>query len=539
MINQDINTDIEHVTKEALRYKAGKLDEEKWRQIRLKNGIYGIRFQKDIQMVRIKLPYGEVNSDQLRVMADIAEIFSTGIGHITTRQDIQFHWISLEAVPEVLRRLGEVELTTREACGNTVRNVTACPLAGVCNKEKFDVTPYAKHISNYLLRNPLTQNLPRKFKLAFSGCNDDCVKGAINDIGAIATKNIKNGKKVKGFKLYVGGGLGSPPRAAHLLEEFTSVEDLEVTCEAIIRIFDRFGNRNNIFRARMKFIIDLMGIKEFRQRIFEERKILSATKKRDSIVQIEEDDISKQDPVTIKNINGNKEFEKWLTTNVEQQKQVNFYSISLNLIGGDLTARQFRILADIVEKYADGFIRTTIRQDVVFRWINQNNLKNIFNELTKANLAVLGANTICDIVGCPGADTCNLGVTRSHRLAMKLSKHLLEQEKDIFSKEFEDANINVSGCPNSCGHNHIATIGLFGSAQRVNGQMTPFYQLELGGSVSEGRVQFGEHSIRIPAKKVPEAVSKLLSLYRSEKQDSETFKSWINRLRSDGGEEIE
>ena len=538
MLNQKINADIEYLTKEALRYKAGELDEEEWRRIRLKNGVYGIRFQKDIQMLRVKIPFGELNSDQLRVMANIAEIFSTGIGHITTRQDIQFHWVALEAVPEALRRLGEVGLSTREACGNTVRNVTACPLAGVCNKEKFDVTPYAKHMAYYLLRNPLTQKLPRKFKLAFSGCNDDCVKGMINDIGAIATVKNKNGKKTNGFRLYVGGGLGSPPRAAHLLEEFTSVQDLKITCGSIIRIFDRFGNRNNIFRARMKFIIDQIGIREFRRYVFKERELLMSKKTVDPIMQIEDNNVLKNESISTKNISGDKEFKKWLKTNVEQQKQVGFYSVFVNLIGGDVTARQFRILADIAENYSDGLIRTTIRQNVVFRWIDQKNLNNIFGELNKSNLSVLGANTICDVLGCPGADTCNLGVTRSHRLAMKLSEHLLEHEKDIFSKEFEDANINISGCPNACAHNHIATIGLFGSAQRVNGQMTPFYQLQLGGAVTNGNVKFGEHSIRIPAKKVPEAISKLMSLYRSERQDNETFKSWINRLRLGSEEKV-
>ena len=371
MINEEINADIEHVTKEALRYQTGKLDEEEWRHIRLKNGVYGIRFQKNIQMVRVKLPYGEVSSDQLRIMGDIAEIFSAGIGHITTRQDIQFHWIALEGVPEVLRRLGEVGLSTREACGNTVRNVTACPLAGVCNKEVFDVTPYAKHITNHLLRNPLTQNLPRKFKLAFSGCSDDCVKVAINDIGAIATINDKKGKLTKGFRLYVGGGLGSPPRAAHLLEEFTSEEDLEITCEGIIRTFDRLGNRNNIFRARMKFIIDQIGIETFRQHIFKERELILTKKTGNPILKIEDDNVAKNRSISTKSFGDNKDFEKWLNTNVEQQKQTGFYSVFVNLIGGDITARQFRILADITEKYGDGFIRTTIRQDIVLRWIDQ------------------------------------------------------------------------------------------------------------------------------------------------------------------------
>lgn len=519
-----------------LNFKSGTLGEEEWRRFRLQNGIYGVRFQKDIQMIRVKVPYGELSSKQLLMLSEISELFASGIGHITTRQDIQIYWISLSAIPEVMRRLNKVGLTTRESSGHSVRNITACPLAGVCTNEEFDITPYAKYMAYYFLRNPLSQNLPRKFKIAFSGCGDDCALGAINDIGAIASIKKINGKQVKGFRLYIGGGLGSPPRAAQLLEEFTLADNLGITCEAILRIFDRLGNRNNLQRARMKFLIEKTGINQFREMIFKERKVLTVTKSGDPKTNIEKIVTNKKLSGSKKIIENDKIFNKWVNTNVVDQKQEGFKSVYINLIGGDITPTQFKALANIADKYADGCLRTTIRQDVVFRWVDQEKIYDMYLALKKDNLISAGANTICDIVGCQGTDTCNLGITRSHRLAMKLSEHLLDKEKNMLSKEFEDTDIKVSGCPNACGQNHIATIGLFGSAQRVNGRMVPYYQLQLGGTVSEGDVRFGEPIMRIPAKRVPKAISKIIKLYRSEKKDNETFVSWVKRLQIDGVE---
>lgn len=534
MLDTKIREDVNRISKEMLRFKSGTLNEEEWRRFRLQNGIYGVRFQKNIQMIRVKVPYGELTSNQLRVLSEITELFSSGIGHITTRQDIQIYWISLNAIPEVMRRLSKVGLTTREASGHTVRNVTACPLAGVCTKEEFDITPYAKYMAYYFLRNPLAQNLPRKFKIAFSSCSEDCALGVINDIGAIAITKDHNGRQVKGFRIYVGGGLGSPPRAAHLLEEFTLANDLGITCEAVLRVFDRLGNRDNLQRARMKFLIEKIGINQFREIIFKERQVLRVTFSGDPNTNVEEIIIDKKPLGTNKIIENDKIFNTWFNTNVVDQKQKGFKSVYINLIGGDITSTQFIALANIADKYADGCLRTTIRQDVVFRWVDQTRVYDMYLALKKNKLITAGANTICDIVGCQGTDTCNLGVTRSHRLAMKLSEHLLDKEKNMFSKEFEGADIKVSGCPNACGQNHIATIGLFGSAQRVNGRMVPFYQLQLGGAIYEGKVKFGEPIIRIPAKRVPQAISAILNLYRSNKKDDESFVSWVNRLQVDG-----
>ncbi|MCL4437193.1 MAG: nitrite/sulfite reductase [Thaumarchaeota archaeon] len=544
-MNPNISADVERVSNEVRRYKAGELGEEEWRRFRLQNGIYGVRFQKNIQMIRVKIPFGELTADQLRVLGETAEIFSTGIGHVTTRQDIQFYWIALEAIPEVLRRLGEVDITTREASGNTVRNVTACHLAGVCKKEQFDVTPYAKQVSRYLMRNPISQNLPRKFKIAFSGCGDDCVITGINDVGAIAVVKEVDGQKVRGFRIHVGGGLGTPPRVPYLIEDFTPAKDLLLTIEAVLRIFDRLGNRENTFRARMKFIIEQLGIDEFRRVVQKERWTLRATKAGDPEMQIESAEKEKENMryIMVKQPNRSIEseavdagFARWFKTNVVKQKQEGFYAVTVMLIGGDITARQLSLLADAAEKYSNGLVRTTIRQNVVLRWIGSADLHSLYQDLKKADLASPGADTICDVVGCPGADTCNLGVTRSHRLAMKLSEHLAASDNLMLNEDFKGVSIKVSGCPNACGQHHVATIGFFGSAQRIKGKMVPHYHLVMGGKVYDGSVRFGDIMMMIPAKKVPEAVSKILDTYRAQRQDGESFQSWVDRLFSERGE---
>ncbi len=535
MTDPQISSDNERISREVRRYKTGELGDEEWRRFRLQNGIYGVRFQKNIQMVRVKVPFGEITADQLRALGETADIFASGIAHVTTRQDVQLYWIALEALPEVLRRIGEVGLITRESAGNTVRNVTACHLAGVCLKESFDVTSYAKLVSKYLLRNPISQSLPRKFKIAFSGCSDDCAVAGINDVGAIATTREIDGQQVKGFKIYVGGGLGAPPRAAYLIEDFTPAEDLLFTIEATLRLFDRRGNREDTFRARMKFIIDQIGMDEFRRLILKERWIIRATKAGITATTVEEMNIERETTHGNNVASEDDEFDKWFRTNVTPQRQMGFYAVTVMLPGGDITAKQLGALATITERYNTGAVRTTIRQNIVLRWVNNVDIHSLYRDLKAAELAWPGADTICDVVGCLGADTCNLGVTRSHRLAMKLTEDLSAKSKLMLDENFKGVTIKVSGCPNSCGQHHIATIGLFGSAQRVNGRMVPYYQLLMGGKAYDGEVRFGDAMIKVPAKKVPKAVSKIIDLYHEQKLDGESFLSWVDRLFSERG----
>lgn len=520
------------------RRRRGEIDEEDFRRFRLQHGVYGVRGQTDVQMVRVKIPYGALTAAQLERLGDIAERFAPGIGHITTRQDVQFHWVRLESVPEVLRLLAEVGLTTREACGNVVRNVTACPLAGVCRTEAFDVTPYAAALARHLLRNPICQALPRKFKIAFSGCATDCAVAGIHDIGAVATIQEENGSSRPGFRLYVGGGLGPVPRAAQLLEPFTPAEDLILTATAIVRVFDRLGNRQNRMRARMKFLIEELGIEAFRRLVFEERRTLWASwpsgspstpevRERVSLSAASSSELASPAPPG---------FETWRRTNVMAQRQAGFYAAYVTVPGGDLTAAQFRALAALLRHFPGVELRTVITQDLVLRWVSEAWLPALYAKLAEADLGRPGAHGIGDVVGCPGADTCNLAVTYSHRLALELTRQLAERPDVALADDLRDVTIKISGCPNSCGQHHIATIGLYGAARKVGERQVPFYQLLLGGRTHNGEVTFARPIMRIPARQVPEAIFRLVDAYRSERRDGESFVDWLERKEVGNGD---
>lgn len=536
------------------RRQRGEVDEEDFRRFRLQHGVYGIRGQTDVQMVRVKIPYGKLTAIQLERLGEIADRFARGIGHITTRQDVQFHWVSLDAVPQVLRRLAEVGLTTREACGNIVRNVTACPLAGVCPDEAFDVTPYAATLSRHLLRNPICQALPRKFKIAFSGCATDCAVAGIHDIGALAAIQEEKGVECRGFRLYVGGGLGPAPRAARLLEPFTPAEDLILTAEAIIQVFDRLGNRQNRARARMKFLIEELGIEEFRQLVFEERQVVwaawpgtlpSVPEAREPTPAAAEEStlsavLSPRCPELVEGLKGQVEgptpdrspptgFEAWRATNVVAQKQTGFYAAYVTVPGGDLTAGQFRDLAALMRCFPGLEVRTVITQNLALRWTREEWLPGLYTSLVEADLGRPGVHGIGDVLGCPGADTCNLAVTHSHRLVLELTRQLAAHPDLVLAGDLKDVTIKISGCPNSCSHHHIAAIGLCGAARRVDGRQVPHYQLLLGGEVGDGQVSFGRPVMRIPARRVPEAIFRLVELYRAERADGESFLDWIRR----------
>lgn len=546
-LDPSIAAEIDRFADLIARRQRGEVDEEDFRRFRLQRGIYGIRGQTDIQMVRVKIPYGSLTAAQLERLGKIAETFARGIGHITTRQDVQFYWVPLGQVPEVLRRLAEVGLTTREACGNVVRNVTACPLAGVCATEIFDVTPYAAALSRHLLRNPVCQALPRKFKIAFSGCATDCAVAGIHDIGALPIIREEGGVGRQGFRLYVGGGLGPVPRAAHLLEPFTPAEDLILTAVAILRVFDRLGNRRNKARARMKFLIEELGIEEFRRLVLEERRVVWAAWPGE-LPRVPE--VAEPAPVSDAGVyppNGPVPagFEVWQKSNVVAQKQAGFYAAYVTVAGGDLTADQFRALAALVQRFPGIELRTTSTQNLALRWIRETWLPGLYTALDAAGLGRPGVHGLGDVVSCPGADTCIQAVTYSHRLALELTRQLA-QRPDPFTtfragsstgsgqalglaEELKGVTIKISGCPNSCGHHHIATIGLCGAARKVGDRQVPHYQLLLGGEVSDGQVTFAQPVMRIPARRVPEAIFRLIELYQAERAEGESFMDWIKR----------
>ncbi len=506
--------------------KRGEITEEQFRPFRLKHGTYGQR-QAGVQMLRVKIPSGILDPDQLRLMAEIADTYSTGRGHLTTRQNIQFHFVKLETVPDAMRLLAAGGLTTREACGNTVRNVTSCPLAGICPGESFDVSPYALGITRFLLRHPDFHDLPRKFKIAFSGCEDDgnCAVAGIHDVGLIARVRGSNGTAHRGFKVLVGGGLGALPTEAAVLTEFLPAEELVPTVEAVLRVFSEHGNRKNRLKARMKFVLRDKGIAEFRRLVEEKRKQITTPAEEFTVASPLSQPLVTISTAPESNLPGSEEYERWAQYNLMPQKQSGYRTIWIKLPAGTITSEQFRGLADVLERHQIPGARIAILQNFVVPWVPADKTKEIYRELKALDLATPGARTIADVTGCPGATTCNLGITRSLTLADVLARELA-QESD---PEILKLRIKISGCPNSCGQHHIADIGFYGNARKIGDRQAPFYQLMLGGEVSERGVRFGKQFMPLPARQVPQVIHELLDLYRTRREPGENFRKWAER----------
>jgi len=521
---------------EAEKVKSGELSDDVFRPFRLQHGIYGQR-QAGYQMIRVKIPFGGLTSMQLRCLASLIEDHSSGIGHVTTRQDIQFHFVPLDVVGTVMRRLAEVGLTTREACGNTVRNVTACPLAGVCQEEAFDVTPYAHTLSRYLMRNPVNQSLPRKFKIAFSGCAEtDCAKTMIHDIGLSA---VQKSDGTRGFRMVVGGGLGSAPRLAKLFREFLPVEELIPMSEAIVKVFDNHGNRKNRTKARMKFVVTKLGIDEFFRQIeseYEEIKLRKDISSGDAISPYVDEPIS-DDGESGVNGNGSSSlfgekstssdaFEFWKKTNVVPQRQPGYSAVTLKLQTGDMSPEQMRFLADFIDGESNGNVRTTIGQNLLVRWVLTERLPDIYLRLLEVNLADSGAHLIEDVIACPGTDTCGLGITSSKALARSLQSVFPSGKT---GDDLSGTSIKISGCHNSCAQHHVATIGLHGVSKRYGEHTAPFYEMHLGGSAAGDGARIGQMTIKLPSKNVPTAITHLVELFRKEREDKESFSHYLGR----------
>ncbi|RMH05669.1 MAG: HEPN domain-containing protein [Nitrospirae bacterium] len=538
-IPPEILEEIETFEEEAQRFQAGETPAEIFKPFRLQYGIYGQR-QPDVQMVRIKIPFGGLTANQLRRIAELAETYATGVGHVTTRQDIQLHFVSLRHVGTIMRKLAEVGLTTREACANTVRNVTACHLAGVCPGEVFDVTPYAKTVAYHLLRNPLNQSLPRKFKIAFSGCHHDCALTPIHDIGLLATKRDDG---TMGFRMVVGGGLGSTPRIAHLLREFVPMEELIPSIEAVIKVFDNLGNRKNRNKARMKFVIDKLGFPEFTRRWEEAYHALQAASgQRPTPTFLSHPDPAplimpvkpsrsghgthEQSQASAQTNGRGAEFERWRTTNTVAQRQPGFLAAVIKLPTGDITADQMLAVADMAETYSNGNIRTTIHQNLVLRWVPEARIEELYSELATHGLGQPGAEHAEDIVACPGTDTCGLGITSSKGLARALAEIFPPGQT---ADDLNGVSVHISGCHNSCAQHHIATIGLHGVGKRQGDHVAPVYELHLGGQIN-GSTKIGQMILKLPAKAVPRAIAHLLDLYRRSRHPGETLPAFIDRL---------
>ena len=544
----------------------GKLAEQAFAETRLRRGVYGQRYDNGMRhdgygtrelafedkptkgvdtiwdapgMQRIKLPFGGLSPEQLDVLADLAEEYSDEILHITTRQDIQLHFVHIEDTPDLMRRLAAVGVTTREACGNSIRNVTACPLAGVCKTEPFDVTPYSKALMLFLLGHPDVQDFGRKFKPAFSGCESEaCGLVQLHDAGYIA-KVDDQGRK--GFKVVVGGGLGTVPHQAEVLSEFTPVEDMLVEIQAVARVFARLGEKKNRNRARMKFLVANLGIEEFRRLVEEEKATIPHDPRHAALVG---QDLpatggpAVRDPGALNGqaaLAGNRAegFDTWLATNVRDQRQDGYSYVTINLPLGDLTSQQARGLADLARTFCGDNVRTSVDQNIVLRFISQADLPALHRGLQEIGLALPGANTIEDVTACPGTDTCKLGIAASRGLAGVLREDL-SKRLPTFDDQVRDLSIKVSGCFNSCAQHHIADIGFYGNARGVDGRRVPHFQVVLGGQRKENAAVYGKAIGAVPSKNAPAVVDALTSAYVEGREDGEDFQAWTQRLGKRG-----
>ncbi|HEY2933540.1 MAG TPA: nitrite/sulfite reductase [Acidobacteriota bacterium] len=552
--------EIDNYETEVELRKQGKMEEKLFAEIRLRRGVYGQRYdngqrwdgEKTQQlsypsaaltkgpntlwdapgMQRIKIPFGGLNARQLEVLADLAEEYSDGIAHVTTRQDFQLHFVHVDDTPSLMRRLAAVGITTREACGNSVRNVTACPYSGVCPDETFDVTPYAEACARFLLGHPDTQDFGRKFKIAFSGCKDRaCGLVNMHDMGAIAVKRTENGQERRGFEFYVGGGLGAVPHQAKLFDSFLPEEELLPVSQAISRVFARLGEKKNRNRARIKFLVAELGIEEFRRLVLEERATLQQDSRWTSYLPLAHsfEETALKPGVSLNGREQPEELERWMTTNVIAQRQAGYAVVTIALPLGDITATQLRGVADLARRFVKDTIRTTVEQNLVLRWVSAADLPDLYSELKNLGLQQPGAGTIVDITACPGTDTCKLGIASSRGLAAELRTRLAETSHRL-DEAVRDLHIKVSGCFNSCGQHHIADLGFYGVSRHVGGYTVPHFQVVLGGRWLDNAGSFGLAMGAIPSRRIPEAVMRITGRYVSDRLRAESFQEFIKRI---------
>ncbi|HEY8942642.1 MAG TPA: nitrite/sulfite reductase [Polyangiaceae bacterium] len=558
-IREDWAREIDvYETQIELRTK-GKIEEKLFAEARLRRGSYGQRydngqrhdgektqrleFPRDVTkgpstlfdapgMQRIKIPMGKLSAEQLDVLSELAEEYSDQILHVTTRQDIQLHFVHIEDAPDLMRRLAAVGITTREACGNSVRNVTACPLAGVCNEETFDVVPYAHAMTFFLLGHDDTQDFGRKFKIAFSGCkHNPCGLTNFHDLGCIARTRVVDGRIERGFEFYVGGGLGSVPYPAQLFDEFLPEAELLPVSQAVCRVFGRLGEKENRSRARVKFLVKKLGIDEFKRLVLEERATLRPDPRWTAFLQ--DLAVTEERPIKPPSALGPgpypEGFERWKRTNVQPQRQQGYSIATVTLPLGDFTPVQGRALADIARRYTGDAMRTTVDQNLLYRWVSDADLPALYTDLAGIGLSDAGANTIGDITACPGTDTCKLGISSSRGLAGELRRHLTTIAEKL-DPAAESMHIKCSGCFNSCSQHHVADLGFLGVSRNVGGRRVPHFQLVVGGEMRENGGSYGLAIGAIPSKRVPEAVTRLTEAYVKGKQDGETFQKFVTRV---------
>ena len=549
--------DIDEFVATLGRYERGELTPDQWRAFRLVRGTYGQRQTGDAQMIRVKIPQGVLDGAQLEALADVSERHSRGFAHVTTRQNLQFHFVKLHDVELAMRRLAEAGLTTREACGNSVRNVTACPYAGVAEGEAFDVTPYAEALTRYLLRHPLSSSLPRKFKIAFEGCDEDHAVAAINDIGWHARVRGSNGTARRGFRVTVGGGTAILCRSGYELYEFLPAGEILEVAEAILRVFHRLGDYAHKQRNRMKFLIRDIGWEAWRAEFEKARADLRAEGGPRLPFDPERPPVEQAPSWTrppapsapeVAALTGAAEVRgpgivpelrrslavrtadetRWLRTNVRPQKQDGYAVVTVTLPLGDLTGAQMRVLGDLAAAYGDGSVRVTADQDLIFRWVRSRDVRELYRRLTAAGLGLPDAGTLADVTSCPGAEACRLAVTQSRGLGKLLGDHLRERPDLVAA--VPGLGIKISGCPNGCGQHHIAGLGFQGSVRKLGDKVIPQYFVMVGGGIDTGGARFGRLAAKVPARRVPEVVERLVALYSAERDTGESPVAFFRRV---------
>lgn len=549
-------SDLDEFVEKLDAFERGEIGPDQWRAFRLLRGLYGQR-QDDLHMIRVKIPQGVLSAVQLDALADVAEQYSRGFGHITTRQNIQFHFVQLADAERAFERLAATGLTTREACGNSVRNITACQFAGTAADEVFDVTPYAEALTRYFLGHPLSSSLPRKFKIAFEGCPEDHIYSGINDIGWRAVARDADGHRQLGFRVAVGGGTATMTRAAAVLFEFLPAGRMLDAAEAIVRVFHRLGDYQHKHKNRMKFLIKQLGWDRFREEVLDAYAVVRAeggtslpfdpdnppteaapTWDRGAEPSIA--DLARR--ATASAVRGpgftpdvkpllevkSQDCLEWQRTNVRAQAQAGYVLVTVRLTLGDFTGEQMRILADLAGAYGDGTVRITPDQNLVLRWVPAVRLEALYARLAAAGLHQGQAGTLRDITSCPGAESCKLAVTQSRGLNNLLGEHL-DQHPELVA-DADNAVIKISGCPNGCGQHHIATIGFQGSIRRMDGRAVPQYFVMVGGAAGGEHTTFGRLAAKVPARRAPEALDRLIALYRSERRDDERARDFFRRV---------
>src|SRR5436190_11568218 len=514
-----VEEDIIELEKKNREFREGKMPEEKFRSLRLARGVYGQR-QQGVQMVRIKLPYGKMTLAQWKRIASVSDEYSTGNLHLTTRQDVQIHFVSLDRTPELWSDLERDDITIREACGNTVRNITAADIAGIDPEEPFDVTPYAHAAFEYFLRKPVCQEMGRKFKIAFSSSDKDTALTFMHDLGAIPRIRNINGKDVRGFKVLVGGGLGAQPFLAIPVHEFLEEDLLIPYIESVLRVFDRHGERNSRHKARIKYLIQKIGIDAFNELVAQEQLALTQqrykvdTSKHETTINTNtesyRDTILTAKPENIDPFR----FGIWKETNVFRQKQEGYFAVYVRVANGNISSDASRVLIDQLKDIIADDVRVTINQGLQFRFIKEEHLEYVYSVLAGEGLAAAGFGSTADVTSCPGTDTCNLGISNSTGTALVLSE-LIEDEfpEFLYNKELA---IKISGCMNSCGQHGMASIGFHGSSMKAKGQVLPALQVLIGGGVlGSGNGAIADKVIKIPSKRAPDVLRMVLNDYKS------------------------